>query len=69
MVLSHLISIMVLYSRKIIAWTISQNLEVSCVIDIIKNAKARRNTELPLIIHSDRGTQYVTRHIGKLLQR
>ena len=30
------------------------------MIDTIKKAKARRNTELPLIIHSDRGSQYVS---------
>ena len=56
----YLTSIMDLFSRKIIAWTLSQTLEVSCVIDSINKAKARRNTELPLIIHSDRGSQYVS---------
>ena len=56
----YLTSIMVLFSRKIIAWTLSQTLEVSCVIDTINKAKARRDTELPLIIHSDRGSQYVS---------
>jgi len=56
----YLTSIMDLYSRKIIAWTLSRTLEVSCVIDTINKAKARRNTELPLIIHSDRGSQYVS---------
>ena len=53
-------SIMDLFSRKIIAWTLSDTLEVSCVIDTIYKAKARRNTELPLIIHSDRGSHYVS---------
>ena len=56
----YLTSIMDLFSRKIIAWTLSQTLEVSCVINTINKAKARRNTELPLIIHSDRGSQYVS---------
>lgn len=50
----YLTSIMDLFSRKIIAWTLSQTLEVSCVIDTINKAKARRNTELPLIIHEDK---------------
>ena len=57
----YLTSIMDLFSRKIIAWTLSQTLKVSCVIDTINKAKARRNTKLPLIIHSDRGSQYVSR--------
>ena len=56
----YLTSIMDLFSRKIIAWTLSQTLEVSCVIDTISKAKARRSTKLPLIIHSDRGSQYVS---------
>ena len=56
----YLTSIMDLFSRKIIAWTLSQTLEVSSVIHTINKAKARRNTKLPLIIHSDRGSQYVS---------
>ena len=42
-----------LYSRKIIAWTLSKTLEVSCVIETINKAKARRKIEEPLILHSD----------------
>lgn len=42
----YLTSIMDLFSRKIIAWTLSQTLEVSCVINTINKAKARRNTIL-----------------------
>jgi transposase InsO family protein len=57
----YLTSIMDLYSRKIIAWTLSRTLEVSCVIDTINKAKSRRDTENPLIIHSDRGSQYVSK--------
>ena len=56
----YLTSIMDLYARKIIAWTLSDNMEVSCVINTINKAKERRNTDLPLIIHSDRGSQYVS---------
>ena len=55
----HLTSIMDLFPRKIIAWTLSETLEVSCVIDTINKAKARRNIDQPLIIHSDCGSQYV----------
>jgi len=54
-----------LYSRKIIAWTFFRTMEVSCIIDTINKAKARRSTELPLILHSDRGSQYVSREYRK----
>ena len=58
---AYLTSITDLYSRKIIAWTLSKTLETSCVIETINKAKAKRSTELPLIIHSDRGSQYVSK--------
>ena len=34
---------------------------MACVIETINKAKARRNTDLPLIVHSDWGSQYVSR--------
>ena len=57
----YLTSIMDLFSRKIIAWTLSHTLETSCVIETINKAKNRRNLDTPLIIHSDRGSQYVSK--------
>ena len=52
-----------LFSRKIIAWTLSKSLEVFCVIETINNAKARRKLENPLVTHSNRGSQYVSKRI------
>lgn len=49
-----------LYARKIIARTLADTMEVSTVIETINKAKACRNTDLPLIIHSDRGSQYIS---------
>lgn len=57
----YLTSIIDLFARKIIAWTLSESMEVSYVIETINKAKARRNTDLPLILHSDRGSQYVSK--------
>lgn len=53
----YLNCVMDLFARKIIAWTLSETMEVSAVIDTIEKAKAIRNTDLPLIIHTDRGSQ------------
>lgn len=61
----YLTSIMDLFSRKIIAWTLSKTLEVSCVIETISKAKTRRKTDFPLILHSDRGSQYVSNEYQK----
>lgn len=52
--------VMDLYARKIIDWTLADTMEVSTVIETINKAKACRNTDLPLIIHSDRGSQYIS---------
>ena len=56
----YLNCVMDLYARKIIAWTLADTMEVSTVIETINKAKACRNTDLPLIIHSDRGSQYIS---------
>ena len=61
----YLTSIMDLYSRKIIAWTLSRTLTTDCVIDTIKKAKNRRTLDRPLILHSDRGSQYVSKEYKK----
>lgn len=55
----YLTSIMDLYSRKIIAWVLSDTLEARWIIEAIGKAKAARNVEKPKIMHSDRGIQYV----------
>lgn len=55
----YLTSIMDLYSRKIVAWVLSDTLEAKHVIEAVGKAKAAREVEQPLILHSDRGIQYV----------
>lgn len=62
----YLTSVMDLYSRKIIAWTLSKTMEVEEVLECIRIAKQRRNISNPLIMHSDRGVQF-TSHLYYLL--
>jgi transposase InsO family protein len=40
-------------------------MEASCVSDTINKTKTRQNPDLPLILHSDRGIQYVSREFKK----
>ena len=61
----YLTSIMDLYYRKIIAWTLTETLHVACVIDTINKAKNNREMFNPVIIHSDRGSQYVSNEYKK----
>lgn len=55
----YLTSVMDLFSRKIIAWVLSDTLEAKWVIEAIERAKAARQVKKPLVMHSDRGIQYV----------
>lgn len=57
---AHLTSVMDLFSRKIIAWVLAPTLEAKYVVDAINMALDRRKTDEPLILHSDRGCQYVS---------
>ena len=57
---AYLTSVMDLYSRKIIAWVLAPSLEARYVVEAITMAKVRRKTDEPLILHSDRGPQYVS---------
>ena len=66
---AYLTSVMDLYSRKIIAWKLSNNMETSHVVDVIKQAKSRRQTDQPLILHSDRGTQFVSEAYWKATEK
>ncbi|AJA48066.1 transposase for insertion sequence element IS904 [Clostridium pasteurianum DSM 525 = ATCC 6013] len=61
----YLTSIMDLYSRKIIAWNLTETLDVSCVVETINKAKNSRQMINPVIIHSDRGSQYVSSEYRK----
>ena len=56
----YLTSIMDLYSRRIIGWDLSETLEVSNVIPLIEKTKHSRHISKPLIMHSDRGSQFTS---------
>ena len=49
----YLASIMDLYSRKIISWTLGETLETKWVLEAVEKAKEQRCVEQPLVIHSD----------------
>ena len=56
----YLTSIMDLFSRKIIAWVLSQTLEAIHVVECVDKAKRIRGIVSPLVFHSDRGIQFVS---------
>jgi transposase InsO family protein len=54
----YLAVIIDLYSRKIVGWSLDDNLRTSLVIDALKQALGSRSTTQKPIFHSDRGSQY-----------
>ncbi len=57
----YLTSVMDLFSRKIIGWHVSDSLATERVIKAVEKAKASRELSQPIIIHSDRGCQFVSK--------
>ncbi len=56
----YLTSIMDLYSRKILAWELTESLSVEGVVACVNKAKSTRATDKPVLLHSDRGVQYTS---------
>jgi putative transposase len=57
------------YSRKIIGFCLSHDLSTDSCLSALRMALANRTTELPLIHHSDRGTQYCSLAYTDLLKK
>lgn len=63
----YLTSIMDLYSRKIIAWELTDSHSVEAIVSCVSKAKVTRKTEQPVVLHSDRGVQYTSKDYHKAL--
>lgn len=63
-----LAAVMDLYSRKIVGWSMREDLEAPLVIDAISMAISRRRPQPGLIHHSDRGSQYTSIAMGRTLR-
>ena len=58
-----------LYSRKIVGWSMADNMKVQLVNDALKMAIENRNPPKGLIWHTDRGSQYASYSHKDLLQQ
>ena len=63
----YLTSIMDLYSRKILAWELTDSLSVEGVVACVNKAKHMRRSDKPVLLHSDRGVQYTSNDYTKAL--
>jgi putative transposase len=57
------------YSRKIVGWHVHDSLQTGQVAQALKMALKGRQTNQPLIHHSDRGIQYCSIHYQQIHQR
>ncbi len=57
-----------LFSRKIVGWSMQDNMRTDLVCSALKGALGRRKPLPGLIHHSDRGVQYASRHCQDILR-
>jgi transposase InsO family protein len=58
-----------LYSRRVVGWSMAENLQSRLVVDALELAVQRRLPGEGLLAHSDRGSQYASEHYQLLLAR
>ena len=66
---AYLATWMDLFSRKILGWQIASSMTAELVIEALKKAILRDHLPAGLIVHSDRGGQYVDVELRKLLKQ
>lgn len=64
----YLATVIDLYSRKIVGWSMADTMKVSLVNDALKMAIQHRNPPKGLLWHTDRGSQYASYSHKDLLQ-
>lgn len=65
----YLASVMDLYSRKIVGWSMDKTMTKELVMDALKMAYRRHKPGKGLVHHSDRGVQYASKEYQKLLKQ
>ena len=66
---AYLATWMDLFSRKIVGWQVADSMTAALVIEALKKAILREHLPTGLIVHSDRGGQYVDTELRKLLKQ
>jgi len=64
----YLSSVMDLYSRRIVGWSMSANIDSELVCDALRMAVLQRKPAAGLMHHSDRGVQYTADNFVDLLE-
>ncbi len=65
----YLATVIDLYSRKVVGWSMADNMKVSLVNDALNMAISHRNPLKGLLWHTDRGSQYASYSHKDLLEK
>ena len=65
---AYLCTWMDLFSRQIVGWKIDDNMQENLVREPLEKALLKRKVKSGLIIHSDRGGQYLSRKMNQLVR-
>ena len=63
----YLATVMDLYSRRILSWSLSKHRKSSLTIKVLKSAIRKRGVHKGLVFHSDRGTEYLSYDYRRVL--
>jgi putative transposase len=63
----YLVAVLDVYSRRVVGWAMSQSLDAPLVMAALRMALSRRHLTQPLIVHSDRGSQFASAAYRQLL--
>lgn len=66
----YLATVIDLFSRRVIGWSLAEHMRTSLVVDALETAVATRGGHVGgVIFHSDRGCQYTSAEFGELCHR
>lgn len=64
----YLAAVMDVYNRQIVGWALHDRLSKALVVDALMKALQERSPQPRLIFHSDRGSQYASHKVKKILK-
>jgi putative transposase len=65
---TYLATVIDLWSRKVVGWEMSDNMETGLVLTALARACSKRGYPKGVIFHSDRGSQYASHELRKALK-
>ncbi len=64
----YLAAVIDLFSRRVVGWAVSERIDAALCCEAVRNALLLRRPAPGLILHSDRGSQFVSKDFVKLVE-